>query len=366
MLKKLINYRKRANNLIRLFYQHALYLEPGSYVIDGKLKLIYKNDAFTKKFAEEYIIKNNNNLISDRSFKSIVKQIVIPKEVFNNNPGVFNKQNFKGNIYLPANNTEEKRDVKIFDFEKLEVLTIYSSLYNYNSKIFTYNYFKDYFPIPKLIKYDKNERITIEEIILAKPKKEWDKDNYRNVIDSIFYFYERYFLKCKKKNKYSLINPEEFFKQAEADVKLKEVVNNIKQNIPKELVNSHFPSVMQHGDLWFYNILLERNEQTCYWIDWEHAKEYYFFYDIFWWMQNEAIYNNDYTYIKNYLYGEYDKHFKKMFRIFEIPFYKELRYAYLNIALIEIINKRVLNKDELIKSAVVNNFMQFLKIIKQL
>ena len=62
--------------------------------------------------------------------------------------------------------------------------------------------------------------------------------------------------------------------------------------------------------------IYRNDSETIDFIDWEHSGEYFLFYDLFWWMQNDALNYN---------------------------FNKKLREEYVYIFILELLYKRILN-----------------------
>ncbi len=368
MLNRLFNYKKEAHQLKKSFAKHSIYFKPGTYILNENLKIIYRNDKDTIKFVKNVVLKNNRNLIngSAKNIKTIIKRLIVPRKVKIKYSEIKTGIKFDGTIYLPANTTGEEKDVKIFNFKTMEIVTIYTNSNGVKNKIDTYKFFKSYFKIPRILSYDINNQITIEELVISKPKNEWNKNDYKKVIDCIFTNYKHYILYCSEQKKYTKVDINKLLKEIQQDEILLPIAVKLEKNILKYVSKIEFPAVKQHGDLWLYNILLEQNSQTysCYFIDWEHAGEYVFFYDLFWWMQNEALYNNDYSYIEKYVSGGYDHHFKDIFEGYGIKFNNKLRFCYFNIAILEIVNKRILDKEDSIKKTVIDLYMPLLRKIE--
>ena len=115
------------------------------------------------------------------------------------------------------------------------------------------------------------------------------------------------------------------------------------------MIFNDIPTINQHGDLWLYNIMLGKNGEI-YFIDWEHSGCYFLFYDLFWWMQNEALYSDNFSYLEIYIMGKYDFHFKEIFGALSYNFNEKLRKDYVYIFILELLHKRILNNTEVIKN----------------
>jgi len=83
---------------------------------------------------------------------------------------------FAGTVYLPANNQGENSDAKIFNFENNQVMSVLSSEATFVKKINDYNRFHDFFPLPTLVRQDKEGLLIVEELIEYAPNNTWLKE----------------------------------------------------------------------------------------------------------------------------------------------------------------------------------------------
>src|SRR5699024_10905669 len=105
--------------------------------------------------------------------------------------------------------------------------------------------------------------------------------------------------------------------------------------LTQDFLNEVFPAIHLHGDLWASNILIEKHDpENSYMIDWEHAKNYLFFYDLFFLMLNEAFLNQNIYYLQRYMSGNYDAELHDFFSLFGLRFKKKYRLDYLVITII--------------------------------
>lgn len=346
MIKKLIDYRRKARLAIALFVEKSNYLELGEYFLDPELKYIYRNDSDTIDFIETVIKKNNYNLSHKKDIKYKIKCALAPnKLIISNN---FEKEDFRGSIYLLSNDISDEKDVKIFDIKTSKVLTVYVEQQNLKKKIEDYKYFGEYFNIPEIMEYDFDKKTSVEELVLSKPKNTWNELDYSKVIETTFSSYEQYYNSSYKNNNYGYAKLSDMLSELKEDETLNDLVCQIEKEISRELITDDIPTINQHGDLWLYNTMLGKNGKV-YFIDWEHSGEYFLFYDLFWWMQNEALYNDNFSHLERYIMGEYDVHFKGVFEALNYNFNKRLRKDYVYIFILELLYKRILNNSENIK-----------------
>lgn len=353
MLNKFKSYIKRKDYMLNNFKENASYLYPGEYVFDNSLTYICLKD-------EDVLIKANElfgNSIIKYSYKII---FYILKKVYFNKSIIITCQNnhimdeFKGNIYLPANNNNTTNDAKIFDFANKKVLSIFSTTEKMKSEIENYNTTKDFFSIPKIINHDFKNLYIVEEIIDVRINELWTNSDNSYVMNEIINQYINYLSFCKREYNYSFNNINNLI----IDSKLTNgFITKFKKSIDSELLNLEFPFVKLHGDLWSSNILLENNtNREIYIIDWEHAGDYLFFYDLFWFMQSEAVNNKNYDFINEYFLGEYDDCLIKMFNMYNLTFYKKYRIDYFKIFCINVFITRIGSEDEFVLDVVYNQF----------
>jgi hypothetical protein len=330
MIKKTVNYYKSKNRIVEGFITNSRYLKSGEYIFDESFTYIYLKDSKTsaltiKMFKSSYQVLRYDNegsllkvLISNILKRIFLKKLVIDKKIEENI--------FFGNVYLPA--TQGKKG-KIFDLIDNKVLSLFDDKLDFDKKIQSYRYFNDFFPIPKIDTYDNENLLVIEECINYKTNVNWNKIDRMSVIEDIFFRYISYFKVVIKENNYTKKIPMEVVEDLSKDIRF---ITSIKNNIADELLETKIPFVKLHGDLWTSNILINNlNSKQIYYIDWEHSKNYVFFYDFFFLMWNEVIHNQDYSYIDDYFSGQYNAYFEKIFALFNMEFQDEYKLDYFNI-----------------------------------
>lgn len=345
MIKKLINYANRKRYILENFIENRAYFSNGKYRFDSSLTYIYMKEEYTEKIVK----KKFNKTYLNNKYKII--NFILEKVIFNKTINFNehnNKINFNGTLYLPANNNGLNKDAKIFDFYNKKVMSIITDEKKYFSEIENYYYFSKYFNMPKLIYASEKDLVIINELIEYITLDKIKKDEENLIIDYIMKKYYEYFYEVKTKGNYFTKNLQ--------DIEIKyNFVDNIKYKINENLHTIKFPYIRQHGDLWHSNILID-NERKIYIIDWEHSSEYILFYDIFWFIQNEAIYNNNYLYIDNYFKGNYDEYFNSIFELFDLTFDSKYRIDYFSIFYLNVFSQRLYDKDEYTNKVVYNHY----------
>src|SRR5690554_6434031 len=107
MIKKLIDYRRKARLALALCEEKSNYLELAEYFLDPELKYIYRNDSDTIDFIEMVIKKNNYNLRHKKDIKYKIKRVLAPNTLsILSNP---EKEDFRGSIYLLSNDISDEK-----------------------------------------------------------------------------------------------------------------------------------------------------------------------------------------------------------------------------------------------------------------
>ena len=121
-----------------------------------------------------------------------------------------------------------------------------------------------------------------------------------------------------------------------------ELLEGIRSKISKVALLEELPFSVQHGDISKENLLYgEADGKTDFWwIDWEHARERVFFYDLFFYIVNSAFYYNTAAY-DLYMGGEADEMLKEFFNHFGVNFDPNKRKDYLLIYMIDFLKERV-------------------------
>lgn len=364
MLRKLNKFMEQKRIIINDFYSLDKYLKPGMYYFDNKITCLYlKNDFNTE---------HNLRLFEKKTYSNILYDIIIyflRKTIYRNSYKITKKQSFSsyekfaGTLFLPANNNSKKKDVRIFNFNESTVLTIYKEEERFYHKLNTYNFFKTNFPIPKIQYYNNKDFIFIEEFIDYKPKIKWTDNEMNYVSETIFKTYLSYFKECTYKNNYYIKRYGDIIDELRLDKFYIKFMDMFTEYSKETLDGLLLPFVKLNGDMWFYNVLLSK-ENNCYFIDWEHSDYYMILYDFFWFMYYEASYNNDYTFIYNYCLGKYDDIFNQSLKEFGCDYYNEKKVLYFICFILNIIASRFPKSTEHMKNYLYNQLTDLTKYIK--
>ncbi len=324
----MLKYISKKRDMLKKIYQEDVYMCTGEYVLDNTLRYLYMNDVTNNSKA--YCMFGKNYI--KPSFKVIL--FLIKKLYFRKNMIIDNKKkcfdDFQGTVcYMGIVNNSSK----IFDFTNNKVLTVFTNKDKYLNTLNHYRYFKNYFPLPEILYNNEKELVIMEEFIEYKSCNTWTEQDYNEVMENVFEWYLRYFIKAKSTSNYSntlltsLVEDED------------EVNNYIRRNTDEEIMKVKFPFLKLHGDLWAPNILINYGN-NIHFIDFEYASNYIFFYDFFWLITEQAIFNNNYILIDKYFSGAYDDCFNKIFKVFDMVFNNDNRLDYLNVFFLNFSVKR--------------------------
>ena len=337
MIQKVRNYIKEKKELIKSFHANASYMSSGAYVFDDSINYLVKDDEDTKKRTLELLQREYYGKSFIRLFVFVMKKFLFRGTIINQQKAT-PIDNFSGTVYLPVGSSHGYKDKKIFDLVQNKVMTLFSEKDDFKSVLSNYEYFNDFFPLPKVFWSDDQELLIMEELIISVPKNKWENDDLLFVMLDVFETYFDYFSFCISKKSYSQITIAEIVGSHPDDF---ELPFNPKQ-INEELLQLKIPKVKLHGDLWSANTLLTKSDkQQITYIDWEFSRELPFFYDFFNMMWLEAYVNNNDFYIEKYVNGEFDSPLIKIFAIFDLPFKSECRLAYFIYLFLNILQRTI-------------------------
>lgn len=329
MIKGILGYIKRKKMIINTLHEISDCLSPGEYVIDKYLRFIYLQDQTAYRNACALVGKNYLKPIVKAAIYC-VRTFLFRSTMIIERQGKENEHNFCGTVcYIGI---DRDSSIKVFDFNNKKVLTFYMNPAKYMLNRENSLYFKSYFNIPELLYTDDKRCIMIERLVRSKPV---DASALNDVIKRVFVCYNHYFIKVKESCSYDCMTFDSVLHDKED-----EISDFILRNIDDELKKVEYPYLKLHGDLWLPNIIMDEDKGEIYYIDFEMADAYVFFYDLFWLITEQAFIKNKFSLIRNYLLGDYDHYFMNIFHIFGLEFNTLRRLDYLNIFFLEFYMKR--------------------------
>ncbi|WP_165786631.1 phosphotransferase [Heyndrickxia camelliae] len=342
------------------FYKYQKFMSAGIYAYDNSIKFIARSDHYTAHKANQ-IFQQNYNQVFIRLFILLLRKIL-----FNHKIRISNfhhhLDNFSGSVYRPVRSITGYSDSRIFDFDHQKVLNLFATRSDFYSTLKNYEYFQEFFPLPKILSKDEENLSVIEELIQFQQYSEWDEHDKCYIIDEIFKKYIHYFHACKKRENVLYNKLSSFLPSDRESYEIQWFIDEIHPM----LLNMKYPCLKLHGDLWTANIMLiKKDSNQIYVIDWEYSNEYLFFYDFFNLMWLEVYVNHNEFYLNKYVRGEMDIYFEKIFAIFDLTFQKEHRLGYLYIFFLNFYKERVqpLHKSE--RHQFIHRFKKTIATIKK-
>lgn len=321
-------YKIKERQKIKVILQEKKsYLCSGNYRIINKGKRIayLKNDK-TIKFIKMNHKHLNRNPANSCNLKSKVKRLItecIKVNIKNNKKN----RNFIGSLMMFSRNG----NLKIFDFDKGEIINFINDTNVYHSIKKAYLYFNKFFNIPTNT-FNDELQFYKEKYIKFKPYSLWSPIEKDTIIHELFNNYIDYFTHCKIDNM-EIFSVRILIKEFKNSIYDKKLVEKILNELDEEIYKSELVKVWQHGDMNFNNILL--NNERGQIIDWEFNGNFIFFYDILNIILVEAVYQGDNTYLDKYMAGEYDYNLYKLFGVMGQKYNINIKKQYMIIFFIE-------------------------------
>ena len=283
--------------------------------IAEKYSRFLKNDKYFFNSTYSKLSNQNKDKITDvtdfsnggtgikRALDKIINDVIIGKELIINS----DRKIFDGNVLLIPSH---RYGVKIFNDD--EVLTYY------NNKEFLKNDLKKREKIGEIVNTPKIKKITENYLIEEKIKNiEFEKE------EALISIMKKYI---------------DFFSNRDVKI-LEKNIKNKKHKIlfynfyKKIAVNKKdYKCILQHGDLWYGNIIYDGN---IYVVDYEEVEEKYFLYDFFKYIYSEAFISSNYKLLNNFFSGKYDEilniYFSALNMNYNLNQKKEYFFTFLNV-----------------------------------
>lgn len=312
-----------------ILYNNINYIQNGKYYISGYGKrIIYKTNKDNENFVNNItknIVRENKNLKCQ--FKQQLKLKILKRLFRITIKSEESKENkLNGSIIIITRNGE----VKIVDLQQNIMITIFKEKNEYDKRKQIYQYFINYFNTP-IIMFDDLNYVIKEKVINFLPGTRWPNEKKHNITKIIIENYISYVSNLDKYNCNQICIRTLLYELAQIDTCRSGINEDVKSIIPQKYWDETFILIPTHGDFSFLNILLENSSKDrCYYIDWEDSKNSIFFSDIINLFCTDAR-NNDYSLLKNFLDGEYDSYFSKLFLLAGNVFLPEKRLFYLGV-----------------------------------
>lgn len=318
--------------MVSVFRKYSGSLARGRYYQYNCFRAFSLDTPEAKKSSFEYF---NRNIVNKRMMK-IAQSL--------NKIGFFKNTNRKSTgeyegIYV-SNNYDKVREVKLFSFENSKILTICTSADEVEKQMKQYELLCKAYnmpPVKKNEKYENSYEISMVDI------KSFDDE--RPALENICQSTVAY---NPEKDVLKFLSVKELI-EFSYDEKTNSYLQKIADKIDSSLMELKIPLCLQHGDLSKENLIYgECGDKTDFWwIDWEHAMERVFFYDLFFYIINPAFYD-DMKPFESYISGEADDIISNMFEHFGLDFDAEKRFDIFLIFAIIFLKERVCEKSGLL------------------
>jgi len=271
---KFFNHKK---NIINEFSKYQDYLAPGKYKFSASFKFLYNTSLNKSELSDLKILDSNSNVLwnyCESLFASILLKLYSCGKL---SVKAMDVKLFNGVTFYPLF-CESRNKIKFFDLTNEQVLTLYLDKHSLFYEVNSLNSMKDFYPTPRLIDCNEEKRFTIEEFIRFKTRDEMNRSDYLLVVNDIVKNNIRYYKNID--NNYETISAKEILEELTSPdyTALHDYVLN---NFEGAQLTTRYPVVKQHGDLHVGNVLLNVDDNSIKYIDFEHSGDHVFFYDIF-------------------------------------------------------------------------------------
>lgn len=310
-------------------------LKSGKYCADKHFKCYSRTDCQSLSYARSKLKKK---MCAYLTFSSKGKQNVDA-----------------GTVLLFSNSATDKGvplSVKIFDLQERIVTTFYNDNDKFRADLTDTKALSKYFPIPERLSCDEKNMVISERLINVVSVSDLSCQERVSIFSKVIRDYTSYY------NFENNRNPDKFNLDhcGEISYLIEQLGSDINSIIPVTFV--------QHGDLTLNNVLWEKDNDKVYYIDFEHCKPYIFFYDLFWLVHNDFIYNNSRILLDEYLSGTFDEDLEILFSSAGAIYNKTIRKKYFYSFLIAMYQNRIQQLDKKNKKVALWSLKKIFNYIK--
>jgi len=320
--------------LKRILNTYGGSLRPGSYQMFPSMRAIAAVDSDVLKNADRYFAKNIQVGITQKMIAKI-----------NKTSFYCNKKCGATELYdavYVANNYDKVREIKLFSFDRKEILTVCTSAKEQEKQITEYEKLHRWFGMPRAenqSQYENAYKIAMVDLL---PRPD-EKLALENIVQCICAYRLDHLAEEKS------VTAEKITSFAYSCQELNDLLTNLTEKISSATLEKALTLCLQHGDLSRDNLIYGScNGKTGFWwIDWEHARPRLFFYDYFFYMLNTALYFKDTSALDAYLHGNYDDQLHDYFSQFGLQYDPDLRKDYFLIFAVDFLKERVCDRGNL-------------------
>lgn len=356
MIGKVLAFISRKKQVFKEFLEYQNYMNPGIYQWDNTLRFIMKTNPNAERGT--YHTFYNYYGKKERFFLWLARHTFFRDKIVVNGNGAV-KTHFVGEVYRPFRSTNNYRDKKLFNFAEGKVLSIFSRDIDYRRTLDIHKKFQIFFPMPKILWKNQQNREICEELVEFVPIEMWTEDDYEFVMNDMLTRSLRY-LQKESKRKLRDVTPRMTFLALEN----KQEIRFIYKMVTPHLLRESHPCIELHGDLWRSNTFLikDRNLRKVVYIDWEFSEELPFFYDFFTFIWLDGYVNQEDFYFKRYLAGEYDSELQKMYSFFGLTYNPAYRIDYFHIYFLYFYSYRLFDLPKYERMSFIKRYKQFVEM----
>lgn len=218
--------------------------------------------------------------------------------------------------------SSSQKELKVFDFERKQVLTKYSSL----DKLLKYNDDKERFAhsynVAQTIFIYEHKSIIVEQLI---PHKAFNSESIFPTLVQSMIKHTRSFKTAISRRNEDYMKQSILFASRFGDSRLLERQKKL-------------PSIVTHGDLWSSNVI--SNGSELFITDFERTGNRFFLYDFFTYIFTEWLLNNNPSLLNDYFHGDYDTSLEDMFTALGETYSTDNKESYLLVFLISYTSER--------------------------
>ncbi len=300
-------------------------MEKGEYSLRPNFRTLALKETGPLEFSEKYLKKPNESA----RMGYIASKFNGIKTFVNKN----RKTTAEYDLIYTSNNNEKVREVKLFSSKEKKILVICTSPDEKIKQLSQYERFGGSYNMPK-VKENNDYQNAFEISMVGLKEFPHESAALENICNSTV-------LATPSVATLEKVSAERLV-DFSYNEEMNELLEKLRSKISKEVLDMEIPFCIQHGDISKENLLYgEADGKTDFWwIDWEHARERVFFYDLFFYIINSALYYDTAAY-DLYMSGQADETLKAFFSHFGLSFDPEKRRDYLLIYMIDFLKERV-------------------------
>lgn len=325
-LKTVLYFSREFRYLKSILRLYGDRLAKGKYRLLDGLRAVSLDDTETLEFSQTYFGKAR----SGGKVFFVVDKL--------NAWGYYTNKNKKSTeeyeAFYTANNDDKIREVKLFSFKRKKIQTFCTSSAEAKKQIEQYKLFGSAYAMP-IVKRDDRYNNAFEISMVELKARPEDQFALENIIRSTMAFNSSTD-RLQRKTIRELIN------FSYENDEMNDLIGSIVSKIDTKVLEESISLCMQHGDLSKENLMYGESDgkNGFWWIDWEHARDRVFFYDLFFYIINSAMYYDTKAF-ECYMSGELDELLRGFFNHFGSEFVPEKRRDYFLIFTVDFLRERV-------------------------